>query len=339
MILLPVNSVKQFKQKASKISNNRIIPICNYIRIQFHAGECVLTKTNNNAFVTQTFDAEGKGDQEYMILEKDLFPFADHSLDDFLTIKMKDDKLFISDSSSSAPCQTTKDAFPALERPGEQTIVFSPATVKAIKAASKMLGNEEMATWRSYVFVGHHKIIGCDGFVALSIPTEIEDRIILGKEVIASLPDNGAIYRQNKAYDFFETGRSLYGFIKPEQKFFDMTGSVKETSETSFVFTRAALLSFNDWVLDMALKPEFCEADFDFKNGLLQLSGRETYSEKSVERNIKSTGGWPFKYLPSQMNKILKFTDDETLLCYKGEKNICITNETNSFYSLLQGII
>ena len=141
-----------------------------------------MTKTNNYAFVMEEFDADGEGDQEYMVLEVDLFAFVDHSLESALTIKKEKGKLLLVDDNSKTPCSTTEDKFPALESPNSESIELSSGIIKDIKKAAKMLGDEEIPTWRSHVFVGEKMVIGCDGFVALSVPCDIEQRIIFRKE-------------------------------------------------------------------------------------------------------------------------------------------------------------
>lgn len=339
MIIIPVNSVRSFKHKASKISPNKVLPVCNFIRIQYSKGICTMTKTNNYAFITEEFDAEGKEDQEYMIQELDLFAFVEYSADQFLTIKKEKGRLLLVDSNSTAPCLTTQDAFPLLEIPNQETTELSSSLIKDIKKAAKMVADDPSLTWQNHVFLGERMVIGCDGFVALSIPCELDCRIIFRKEVIAALPDVGAIYKQNKSYDFFECGRAIYGFIKPEQGFFDMTKGIKIPDKKAFELQRKDLLSFNDWVLSIAKKPEFADIQWEYKDGSLILNGYDTFSEKSVERKIKATGGETFKYLPMQLNKLLKAIDDDILICYRGQNNVCITNESRSFISLIQQIV
>jgi hypothetical protein len=338
MILIPVNSVRSFCHKAAKIQSNKVLPVCDYIHIQYSKGSCTFSKTNNYAFVIEEMDAEGKENQDYMILEKDLSAFVEHN-SGILAIKKVKDKLVLVDDRSTAPCLTTEDKFPPLEVPENNAIELSPLVIKNIKTASKMLATEQTPTWRSHVFVGKKMVIGCDGFVAFSIPCDIEDKIIFRKEAISALPDIGAVYKQNSSYDFFECGRTLYGFIKSETGFFDMTAGMTAPNVDSFEVKRGDLVSFNEWVLDIAVKPEFASIEWNFVDNELALVGSDSFSEKSVERKIKATGGEYFKYLPTQMNKILKAIDDDVLTCYKGPKNVCITNEKQTFISLLQQIV
>lgn len=340
MILLPVKSVKSFKNKASDIVNKGVLPICDYIRVQFQDGTCTMTKTNNFDFVIEDFDGEGKEDQEFLVLEKDLFAFVDHSDSDLLSIKMGSGKVILSGDRSSATLATTKDAFPKTEIPEHEIADLTPALIKNIKTCAKMLANEVDKTWRSHLFIGKKMVIGCDGFVAFAIPCDIESEIILRKEVVSSLPDIGSVYKSNKSYDFFECGRSLYGFVKSEQKFFDMTGGIKIPDVDPFELDRADLLSFNDWVLSISKKPESAQVEWNFDGGELVLSGTDTYSEREpLQRKIKSTGGGYFKYLPYQMNKILKAIDVDILTCYRGSANVCFTDENKSFISLIQQIV
>lgn len=287
----------------------------------------------------EEFDAEGKDDQEYMIPELDLFAFVDHSSDQMIDIKKINGKVHISDSYSTAPCLTTEDAFPVLEIPNSSDIELSSSLIKDIKKAGKMLSEDVNSTWQKHVFVGHKMVIGCDGFVALSIPCEIEERIIFRKEVIAALPLVGAIYKRNASYDFFECGRTLYGFVKSEQNFFDMTKGIGIPKKEPFEIKRSDLLSFNDWTLSVSKKPEFADIQWEFKDHHLCLTGYDTFSKKSIERKIEATGGETFKYLPAQLNKLLKAIDDDILICYRGQNNICITNEKRTFISLIQQIV
>lgn len=340
MIILPVKSVKSFKDKASNITNNKVLPICDYIRVQFHDGTCTMTKTNTFAFVVEQFDAEGKGDEEFLIPEKDFFAFVDHSDSGLISIKKDGKKVLLIGDQSKAPTITTEDSFPKLEVPEKEIADFSPALIKHIKTSAKMLANEVDATWRSFLFVGRKMVIGCDGFVAFSNSCEIEDDIVLRKEVVHSLPDIGAIYKTNKSYDFFECGRSLYGFVKSEQKFFDMTKGIKIPESEAFELKRADLLSFNDWIISISKKPDSASVEWNHVDGFLTLSGTDTYSERPpVERKIQSTGGGYFKYLPVQMNKILKAIDVDILTCYRGTSNVCFTDDKQSFISLIQQIV
>lgn len=340
MILLPAKSVKSFKDKASDIHNTGILPICDYIRVQFNDEVCTMTKTNNFDFVIEDFDASGKKDEEYLVLEKDLFAFVSHIDGEILSIKKDGEKITLVGDSMSAPTVTTKDSFPKLEIPDKEVADLSPALIKNIKTCGKMLANEVDKTWRSYLFVGKKMVIGCDGFVAFAIPCEIDEEIILRKEVISSLPDIGSVYKTTVSYDFFECGRSIYGFVKPQQKFFDMTRGIKIPDAEPFELVKHDLLSFNDWVISLSKKPETACVQWNYKDGQLILSGTDTYSNREpVERKIKSTGGGYFKYLPVQMNKILKAIDGDRLVCYRGEANVCFTDEKKSFISLIQQIV
>jgi hypothetical protein len=298
-----------------------------------------MTKTNGHSFVKEDFDAEGKGKHDFLIQEIDLFAFAKNSKDDFVTIKKTDKGLRLNDDNSSTPCITTVDLFPEIETPKDNAIELTPAVITSIKTAAKMLASEVDATWRSYVFVGLKNIIGCDGMIAYCKTCEIEDKIILRKEEIAAIPDIGATYSQSQSYDFFESGRFLYGFVKTDQKFFDMTSAMKLPNDTQYLIPRLDLISFNEWVLDLASKPEFASCCWAESANELKCKGEVSYDEKEVERTIKSASGPEFKYLPMNMNKLLKALDADTLYCYRGEKNICLTDEKQSFISLVQQIV
>lgn len=314
------------------------MPICEYIRVQYADGTCTMTKTNMHSFVREDFDAEGKGKHDFLIQEIDLFAFASNSKSDFLTMKKTDKGIQLKDDNSSAPCVTTTDTFPEIETPKDKTIELTPAIISSIKTAAKMLASEIDATWRSYVFIGHKKIIGCDGMIAYCKDCDLDDKIILRKEQIAALPAIGTTYSHSESYDFFESGRLLYGFSKTEQAFFDMTGAMKTPNDVQFMIPSKELVSFNEWVLGVSSKPEFASVCWEPSEGQLKLKGQSSYDEKEVERIIKSASGPEFKYLPMNMNKLLKAIDTDVLYCYRGEKNICLTDEKQTFISLVQQI-
>lgn len=338
MIIITTKSVKSFKEKASKILSNNVLPIYDYVHIVFSDSICTMTKINNSSFVREEFEAEGKEDQSFLVPSIDLFSFVDHNPDQVISIKKVKNKILLIGDNSTTPCVTIEDEFPELEVPEETGVELSPIEIKSIKKASNMLAKEQFDTWRSHVFVGNNTISGSDGFIAYSVPCEVGLNIILRKEVINALPDVGAVYKHNKTYDFFECGMSLYGFKKSDQAFVDMAKMIKIPKADPFILSKKEVVSFNDWILDVSKKPECADVTWDYKEGVLNLVGFDSLSEKTVERKVKIAGGESFKYLPLQMNKILKSIDDDTFICYKGETSMCFTNESKSFISLIQQI-
>jgi DNA polymerase III sliding clamp (beta) subunit (PCNA family) len=341
MPTIPLKSVKLFKNKASKISKNHILPICSYLLFDFNNDECTITKNNLSAFISETFPASGAG--KFLIDEKILFNFVETNKGEFIEITQAKNRVTLSNvnngqiSNAESP---TDDAsmFPVNELPHGEGSIIDPSLVSEIKTAARLTIDAEIPTAKNFVFVGKGIVAGSDAVVGYISKTDFPIELILRKEVILSLPDTGVTHFKNNSYDFFVSGNATIGFSKSEFSFFDFTKFMDIGNEKVFEINKADIVDFNDMAIGSAIS-DVITASWSFNNNEMILESLDVMCNVKVNRKLPIQGTGSFSYLPNHMNKLLKALPGEQLHFYKSENKYYITDADKSFVSLIMKVV
>lgn len=339
MMTIPTKSLKFFKAKASKISPNKISPICSYLLFDFKDGTCTITKTNNDAFVVETFSADGEG--KILVDEGSVFDFVGYNKGEFLSFEKSDNIVKLSCEKARGESPTDDPTlFPHHESPEGDGITLTPAVISEIKTAAKMILVEEVPTPRSFVFVGNGLVSGSDAIVAYYYKTDIQTKIVLRKEVADAIPDNGCVYFSGASYDFFVAGDSTFGFVKDEFPFTDMNKYALYEDGKGFLMGKGELINFNDWAV--ASSPnKGVVSRWEIKGAEMFLESKDVSVNKGVEKTLEYTGkaDGGFSFRAESMSKLLKNLPGEELFFFQEKDKYYITDVDRSFTSLIMRII
>lgn len=325
-------NLQKFKSDAAHIKTNPIIPILG--NIKFENGH--ITKNNLKEFIIQQCD---EVDKDFLIDEKILFNFLSVASDD-ITFTITKKKIRITDGkiSVSSPTEDIIN-FPKVEADFENLQNLSEDVLSGIGIASRFIIDDETQPIKSNVFVGNDHICGSDGFIAYvnkvgDVPEIILDKTSASK--IGSLPL--CFYTENKSYNLFCSGKTTYGFIKPEQKFFDLSPLVKVPDEMSFQVRKESLIKFNDACITSS-PAKSITSKLDVQNGFMILSMKDADFSIDVDQKIEVPGksDAEFGYNPAYMNRLLKAVPDSELNFYQGPNKYFITGK--NFTSLIMEII
>lgn len=339
MTTIPIKSLKIFKGRAAKISQNKILPICSYLLFDFKDGECSITKSNSKSFVQETVSAGGEG--KFLIDEKSVFDFIDYNKGELLSIQHTGTVIKLSCGIAVGEAPTDNpELFPKHELPEGSGVSLTPTVISEIKTAAKLIIDEEIPTPRGFVFVGKGLVAGSDAIVAYFYQTDANVELVLRKEVVDAIPDNGTEYHSNSSYDFFVSGNAVFGFVKSEYPFVDMNRYALYDKSKGFAFSKAELLSFNEWAA--ASSPnKGVVSTWNIAGKEILLESKDILTSKGHSRVAEYSGkaDGSFSYLAESMSKLLKNLPGDDLLFYQEQDKYYITDLDKTFTALIMRIV
>jgi DNA polymerase III sliding clamp (beta) subunit (PCNA family) len=324
---IKVSDLREFFKRASKIKSNGVIPIYNYLLIESDKETVSITKTNGNYFVKHTVDQDNQDDEKILVEEERLSAFVKNAKGEFLTIKTKGKELTIKDGVI-APVQLGAEVdaklfktFPNIE--GAERISLGPDLLAALFEARNFSSIVESNF--HYVYTHKHE----DGFYVYASNGQILYLRKFEEElpIVALSPEVCSIVCQFQSlqyftlgnYDFFDTGATVYGFIKTTYQapaYMHIFRSVR--TEEVLTFNRSEVLSFCELVSSLAVM-SFPYLVFEEKteDALLMSFGEDEYNV-STEKELKvKKNYWPqsFAFNVAYLTQVLKcFTADELIL-------------------------
>lgn len=277
MIKIPVSELKGFLNKADKIKDRSIAEITRYIKLESLKDVVTLTKTNLESFVVHEIEAKAGKDFVILLEEKMFANAVNQSSGDEMKITYKDIK------ESDKPKDEKKKPEDGMARnvtmqdggfvnvtfqvPHEQyfpkiasheqhdAYTLSPDIVEAIVLASKhTLAPKGNIQYEQYVHITNQSkklsyICGYNRAILYYkiFKEELPNMVIDATACAALQPyiENGVILYKGEKYDFYETGKTVYGFIQSYVKgpAFDTIVGMKEAGKF-FTADRTSLIAF-----------------------------------------------------------------------------------------------
>lgn len=332
---IKVSELRSFKSNASFIKTNTLLPVLSYLKFS----DGIITKNNLHSFLIQKMSPFK---ESFLVDEKILMNFIDCTAEEEIEIKIKDKRIWITDGNTKVT-SSTEDVinFPPLPEGGDDQVAFTKDILTSIKTASNFLSHNENEPFRSHLFIGKKAICASNGFVAYVEQFEVEiPEIILSKEnaQIVSKLDNAFFY-QNGNYHFFESGNVKYGFIKPAVNFFDLTKFSVYSKDKFFTVNKNDIIRFND--IAMSSTPsKTVTSIFGVVNNVMTLNLQDIDFEVTVTKEIPVEGEMEgdFRFMPLNMNQILKNIPSDDLTFYQAKNKFYITGK-EGFTTLLMGVV
>lgn len=368
MVKIPVSELKEFLSRSKAIPANGLLPITDYIKLVCEGDVITLTKTNLNQFITH--QVEGKFNKNFTLLI-DLATFAtavSESEAEEMKISFKEQKadnparrikiVIMEDGIQGViKCQSEDESvFPSNPSYDKDNMtVLSPDIIEALflsaEAALPLKGTVRQPF--EYVHIknmGKKKSYICGFSVGImyfkwfkeNLPDMVLEQMVC--TMLGNYQGDGVTMYRGEKYDFFDTGKSLYGFIQTEMKGPDFASIINaKDDEKSFTIDRKSLMAFCKLAIGInpssLVDPCFIQnaeennaVVLDYENNLINRSCKKEVEVKKNKRYVIKK----FLFNPNDMLKLLKSLSFETVTlvgpCGPGGGNFYIVNEEDADY-------
>lgn len=335
-----------FKIQATNIQQgDNNMPILNYIRIQVEGDFCYITKSNNKAFIIKSIPNDSE-DCDFLVDENIFNSFVDYSTAEYVNFKIEGIRITLSDINNKRQISPTESAkgFPFIDSSNEVWTILPKIALSAAGIASQIIFNGELMNAQSHVFVGRGAVAGADGTIGYYQPiVDPLPEIVLRKEVAETIGKMSSCkYGTNISYDLFSDNDTLYGFVKSELGFFEMSKvftGINSDAAPDFSVNKNEIIKFNDWCVK-SIKTKGVPATMSVSEGILKLEMMEAKLEINNHANIPVKGDkGVFKYDPKSLTTLLKCLPIEDCYFYPGDHRYWITDLEQSFLSAIMLII
>lgn len=332
---IKVSELKQFKGNSSFIKQTNILPVLGYLKFD----DGCITKSNMGCFLVQEVDGVN---ESFLVDEKILMNFMDCTSAPEIEIKLKDKRVLITDGNTKV-FSPTEDIinFPKHESEFVDGVVLSNKTLMDISIASNFIISDPLMPFRSHVFVGRKHVAGSNSFIAYIAKSEDEvPEIILSKDTamaVGKLPI--ASFSQTDRWHLFKTDKAMYGFIKPEINFFDVSQyGVFDRTLPSFEIDKTDMIRFNDMCISSSPSKDLT-ASFKINDGNIKLEMQDIDYEISITKDIPVNGSMEgtFIFIPANINQLLKNIPD-TNLTFTHSKPMFYITAGEEFTTLIMGV-
>lgn len=296
---IKLSTLKDFFSKSAKIKSNGVIPIYNYLLIECDRENISIIKTNGNAFIKQCAEEENKAEEKYLVEEKRLVALVRNAKGDFINITAKGKKLILKDAANEIKLEAMDgvnfEAFPKFPgSEGAETFVLTPDVVSALFVARNFAATLESNLHFVYAlkFRGKNVVFATNRHILYLKEFEEEvPALALSPEICSIVcPFNSLEYYTAGNYDFFNTGNTVYGFIKTEYTAPDFSPIIDGIDfENKMTINKDELFSFCKLVESLAVK-EIPILKFEENDGELLAYYEEAELSTETEKVLKVEG-------------------------------------------------
>lgn len=328
---IKVADLKDFLKKSNKIKSNGIIPIHDYLLIEFEPSSVSITKNNGNMFCKHTVEEENKGTDKLLVEEKRLIALVNNAKGEFISFKKTGKKIVLKDDVNELKLEQPKEIdvniFQTLpNNEGAEKTILTPDVLAAIFEARNFCSILECNLHFVYlqqienfycVFATNQHTIYQRKFEAplpqLSLSVEVASIVSTLQHVEYFTAGN---------YDFFDTGRTVYGFIKSDYKAPDYMHIIRSiNNEETMTFSKEQLSSFCALVGSLAVKQIPIIKFDDIEEAVLAHYDEVDYNTESekkldVEKNFPPK---PFALNCNYLSQILKCFTTESVVLSPGQ--------------------
>lgn len=223
MVLIQTSEIKTFLKRANKIKTNTVLPVLTYIKLDCSGDSATLTKTNLDAWCIHQVEAEFKENCTVLIDEKLLSALVANSFDELIDISVDGDNVVMSCGKSKLSfALSDPSVYPTAPEMNQENglTTLSSEMLYSVRAASSIIDTAVQNQWAN-CFIQYREG-KTDIFSTRSGWTmykrQFDDRypnITISPEVagIITMFEEAQYYQANN-YDFFDFGKTIYGFIR-----------------------------------------------------------------------------------------------------------------------------
>lgn len=329
------SDILEFQRNSAAIKTNGLLSVLAYLLLD----ENRLTKNNLAAFVTQQIETDNK--EKVLIDEKELFSFASFTDDEVFNVELSGVNIILKDKSTETSHPACFDDFPLNDESTSQTgIILNEDVLQSLAIACNFLADEEIQTFRSYIFVGDSHIVASDGFVGYFKRNDtIKNHIVVSRDCAQAISKlKTVIFTENDSYTFYESDKLFYAFSKREIKYLNLSSFARLDTEESFIINRNDFIKFNDMCQASVIRiptASFKAIDKSVLQIKLDANAFDIKKEKNILYAGAATPDASFGFNPINMNRILKSMIEDKLHFYKGDHRYFIVDKRNNIVTMI----
>lgn len=320
-----ISELREFLKRSGKIKTNGILPIHDFILVEFELETTNLIKTNGKVYCKHRIEEGTDTPARVLIEEKKLAALVSNSKGgEFITVKVKGEQVILQDQASKITV-AFEDAkhFPEFPENGEgERVGLSGEVLAALFEASKftLLGDTNF----SNVYIQKHGTQYCvissnRGILYRRAFDYALPQLALNPEACNMISGfNMVEYYTQGNYNFFDTGKTIFGFVVSEFSAPDLVPVFTQLKmENEFTISKESVTSFCDLVNSSATL-KFPDVVVEpGKDNVLSFSYNEAHTNMDVQKNIEAKSNFEverFKCSANNLSNIIGcFSTDEVV--------------------------
>lgn len=259
LLRVKTSDINDFLKRVSKIKQTSLLPILDYIKLEVDGeGKAFLYDTNLQVWCVHEIEVPDAKKGEYLLDRKLLGAMVASTQSDTIFIRQEGTAITLSDSEKKGiilnfkrPEDEHYPEFPSRTDETKKTSSFTPELVSYINVAKEFI-NSQSENQYSFVHItfreGQTHLVCSDGHIAFYRYFDIEmPGMLMTKDCadIVGSYEQGCSHYSVENYDFFDFGRTTYGFIKTEWKTPDFQQVFNQFSDKQVhTVSKAELLNF-----------------------------------------------------------------------------------------------
>lgn len=303
MITLKTADLRSVQKKFQSIRQRNILPILNFIKIECDGKQATITKDNLDIFIIQTMPCTGS--DKLLVYEDSFWNFINFATTQSIDINIKGNEYSLV-SGQTILKNTTEDIkkFPSQRKiPNDDGITID---TNYFVGLSSIIIEEEIPTQRGFIFINEGTASGSDGYIGYCVPLSGVNKVVFKKEILSKLPHGEFKYISSENNDFFISENVIFGFVKPEISFSNISSFFKPPSEPGFMVDKTQLLKFSDMALSSS-QSKATIITFEVLMNKMSLRMHDEISNNTATSVLDVTGeGSEFSYVAEQMSRLLK---------------------------------
>lgn len=284
MIKIKTSDFKEFFKRSKSIKSSGIMPILSYIKLDASGDGVTLQKTNLKAYCIHQIDAE-YNEYDSILLDEKLFTLLVNSTSaEYLEIKKEGKKIVIvHDGKTAAHPMEEAHFFPRFpDADGNKEVsVLSSEVLESIGVAKNFVESVELTSPLSFVHLYKNMVLSSDRNLVYWKKFDQLPDMVLDAETCSIISQFESLQHFRAGnYDFFDTGKTLYGFIQPTETTPDLSPVLDMAQkDVSFEIKKAYLLEFLEISVGVSSPNEIATATLKPKDNKLSLQLSENTKE------------------------------------------------------------
>jgi DNA polymerase III sliding clamp (beta) subunit (PCNA family) len=341
MITIEVSEIKEFFKRSKGVKPNTSNPITSYIKLEANEN-CTLLKTNLNSYCVHEVKADYPSSFVCLVDERLLAKVLEQGTDDVVEIKVEPGRVILTCGIAQVRDSFTDPSlFPTFPEISEQKEgkVLTKDVLEAVGIAAQTLVVDRDCQL-SYVHV-NGAVFSSDNFsLYLKKLSDSFPDLVLDRECCLVISEYDSLqYFTAGNYHFFDTGKTMYGFIKTEYKTPAYHVIFKKSEGEPFEINKEDFISFCELTSVSPAKVPI--ASFDSKDGKILFSFNDPEFGKGAEMEFEMSGEIkePFNFNPRLILPFIKSLPYKKLLFapLPGYKYSVTTKEDETFSGIICG--
>ncbi|MCG2614868.1 hypothetical protein LZZ85_11270 [Terrimonas sp. NA20] len=319
---IKVTDLREFFKRSSKIRSNGVLPIHDYLKIDFSREAVVITKSVSFAFCRHEIESESNDIETILVEEKRLSALVNSAEGEYITFEIKKDKILLSDSINEVSLKAENvEGFSKQPKQGDnETYILSESVISALFQAKSFIYVMQLDNNYGHVYcsnVGEDSYIFSTNGQALYLKKLTEKLPAFSLNPVACetlAPYETLVYYTAENYNCFDSGKTLFGFAKSEMKAPNFSPVVNNIDrEKGITVNKDDLLKFTSLVNSFSFKVPIISIEPG--EGSLALRYNEVDYQVDAQRDIEAV----MNFSPEVFHWNTQFLEP-VLKCFSTEK-------------------